>query len=127
MSSRILIVEDEPGMIELLTVALEDEGYEISIASNGEQGLKKVDDEEPDLIISDVVMPKLDGLSLVKKLKGKLQTSIIPVILLTSRDEVEDEVEGLEAGADDYIPKPIVANLLLARINRVMSIYGRAQ
>jgi cyclic di-GMP phosphodiesterase len=74
-----------------------------------------------------VVMPKLDGLSLVKKLKGQLQTSIIPVILLTSMDEVENEVEGLEAGADDYLPKPIVANLLLARINRVLAIYGREQ
>ena len=67
----------------------------------------------------------IKGFSLVKKLKSQLQTSMIPVILLTSKGEVESEVEGLEAGADDYIPKPIVANRLLARINRTMSIYGQ--
>lgn len=124
---RVLAVDDDPFIRKMLQKVLTEAQYDVVLATDGEEALEKVYRERPDLIISDVVMPRLDGLSLVKKLKGHLQTSIIPVILLTSKDEVESEVEGLEAGADDYIPKPIVANLLLARINRVLSIYGRAQ
>jgi type IV pilus assembly protein PilB len=124
---RILAVDDDPFIRKMLEKVLTEAQYDVVLATDGEEALEKVYRERPDLIISDVVMPKLDGLSLVKKLKGHLQTSIIPVILLTSMDEVENEVEGLEAGADDYIPKPIVANLLLARINRVLAIYGREQ
>ena len=122
---RILAVDDDPFIRKMLEKVLTEAQYDVVLATDGEEALEKVYRERPDLIISDVVMPKLDGLSLVKKLKGQLQTSIIPVILLTSMDEVENEVEGLEAGADDYLPKPIVANLLLARINRVLAIYGR--
>jgi type IV pilus assembly protein PilB len=124
---RVLAVDDDPFIRKMLQKVLTEAEYDVVLATDGEEALEKTYRERPDLIISDVVMPKLDGLSLVKKLKGHLQTSIIPVILLTSKDEVESEVEGLEAGADDYIPKPIVTNLLLARINRVLSIYGRAQ
>jgi CheY-like chemotaxis protein len=124
---RVLAVDDDPFIRKMLQKVLTEAQYDVVLATDGEEALEKVYRERPDLIISDVVMPNMDGLSLVKKLKSQLQTSIIPVILLTSKDEVESEVEGLEAGADDYIPKPIVANLLLARINRVLSIYGRAQ
>jgi type IV pilus assembly protein PilB len=124
---RVLAVDDDPFIRTLLEKVLSEANYEVILATDGEEALAKVFRDLPDLIISDVVMPKLDGLELVKKLKGHLQTSIIPVILLTSKDEVESEVEGLEAGADDYIPKPIVTNRLLARINRIMSIYDRAQ
>ena len=120
-------MDDDPFIRKMLEQVLTEAQYDVVLATDGEEALEKVYRERPDLIISDVVMPKLDGLSLVKKLKGHLQTSIIPVILLTSMDEVENEVEGLEAGADDYIPKPIVANLLLARIKRVLAIYGREQ
>jgi type IV pilus assembly protein PilB len=124
---RVLAVDDDPFIRTMLEKVLSEANYEVILAPDGEEALAKVFRDLPDLIISDVVMPKLDGLQLVKKLKGHLQTSIIPVILLTSKDEVESEVEGLEAGADDYIPKPIVINRLLARINRIMSIYDRAQ
>jgi type IV pilus assembly protein PilB len=124
---RVLAVDDDPFIRKMLQKVLTEAQYDVVLATDGEEALEKVYRERPDLIISDVVMPNMDGLSLVKKLKSQLQTSIIPVILLTTKDEVESEVEGLEAGADDYIPKPIVANLLLARINRVLSIYGRAQ
>jgi CheY-like chemotaxis protein len=124
---RVLAVDDDPFIRTMLEKVLSEANYEVILATDGEEALAKVYRDLPDLIISDVVMPKLDGLELVKKLKGQLQTSIIPVILLTSKDEVESEVEGLDAGADDYIPKPIVTNRLLARINRIMSIYDRAQ
>jgi type IV pilus assembly protein PilB len=124
---RVLAVDDDPFIRAMLEKVLSAANYEVILATDGEEALAKVFRDLPDIIISDVVMPKLDGLELVKKLKGHLQTSVIPVILLTSKDEVESEVEGLEAGADDYIPKPIVTNRLLARINRIMSIYDRAQ
>ncbi len=124
---RVLAVDDDPFIRKMLDKVLTEAHYEVVLATDGEEALEKVYRERPDLIISDVLMPKLDGLSLVRKLKGQLQTSTIPVILLTSKDAVESEVEGLEAGADDYLPKPIVANLLLARINRILSIYGRVQ
>jgi type IV pilus assembly protein PilB len=124
---RILAVDDDPFIRTLLEKVLSEARYEVVLATDGEEALARVYRDMPDLIISDVVMPKLDGFELVKKLKGHLQTSMIPVILLTSRDEVESEVEGLEAGADDYIPKPIVTNRLLARIGRIMSIYDRTQ
>ena len=124
---RVLAVDDDPFIRTMLEKVLSKANYEVILATDGEEALAKVYRDLPDLIITDVVMPKLDGLELVKKLKGHLQTSIIPVILLTSKDEVESEVEGLEAGADDYIPKPIVTNRLLARINRIMSIYDRTQ
>jgi type IV pilus assembly protein PilB len=122
---RVLAVDDDPFIRKMLDKVLTEAQYEVVLAVDGEEALEKVYRERPDLIISDVLMPNLDGLSLVKKLKGQLQTSTIPVILLTSKDAVESEVEGLEAGADDYLPKPIVANLLLARINRILSIYDR--
>jgi type IV pilus assembly protein PilB len=122
---RVLAVDDDPFVRKMLDKVLTEAHYEVVLATDGEEALEKVYREKPDLIILDVVMPKLDGLSLVRKLKGQLQTSTIPVILLTSKDAVESEVEGLEAGADDYLPKPIVANLLLARINRILSIYNR--
>jgi len=124
---RVLAVDDDPFIRTMLEKVLSEANYEVILATDGEEALAKAYRDLPDLIISDVVMPKLDGLELVKKLRGHLQTSIIPVILLTSKDEVESEVEGLEAGADDYISKPIVTNRLLARINRIMSIYDRAQ
>lgn len=124
---RVLAVDDDPFIRTMLEKVLSEANYEVILATDGEEALAKVYRDLPDLIISDVVMPKLDGLELVKKLKSHLQTSIIPVILLTSKDQVESEVEGLDAGADDYIPKPIVTNRLLARINRIMSIYDRAQ
>jgi type IV pilus assembly protein PilB len=124
--TRILAVDDDPFIRKMLEKVLREARFEVVLATDGQEALEKVYRVMPDLIISDLVMPRLDGLSLVKKLKGHLQTTMIPVILLTSKDEVDSEVAGLEAGADDYIPKPIVANRLLARINRIMTIYGRS-
>ncbi|MCP4402940.1 MAG: response regulator [bacterium] len=120
MSYRILIVEDEPGMIELLTVALEDEGYEISIASNGEQGLYKVTHEDPDLIISDVMMPDMNGYDFCQQLRSTPKTAAIPFIFLTAKKDVSDRVRGLNLGADDYISKPFHVVEVVARIKTLM-------
>ena len=127
MSYRILIVEDEPGMIELLSVALEDEGFIISIANNGQQGLKKVDEEEPDLIISDVMMPDMDGYEFCEQLRGNPKTATIPFIFLTAKKDVSDRVRGLNLGADDYISKPFHVVEVVARIKTLMQRVKRSR
>jgi DNA-binding response OmpR family regulator len=127
MSYRILIVEDEPGMIELLTVALEDEGFDISIAGNGEQGLKKVEEESPDLIISDVMMPDMDGYAFCQQLRDNPKTASIPFIFLTAKKDVSDRVRGLNLGADDYISKPFHVVEVVARIKTLMLRVKRNQ
>lgn len=120
MSYRILIVEDEPGMIELLSVALEDEGFNISIANNGHQGLQKVETEDPDLIISDVMMPDMDGYEFCRQLRENPKTATIPFIFLTAKKDVSDRVRGLNYGADDYISKPFHVVEVVARIKTLM-------
>ena len=127
MSYRILIVEDEPGMIELLTVALEDEGYTISIANNGQQGLKKVDEENPDLIISDVMMPDMNGYDFCEQLRNNPKTAAIPFIFLTAKKDVSDRVRGLNLGADDYISKPFHVVEVVARIKTLMQRVQRTR
>ena len=127
MSYRILIVEDEPGMIELLTVALEDKGYSISIANNGQQGLKKVDEESPDLIISDVMMPDMNGYDFCQQLRENPKTAAIPFIFLTAKKDVSDRVRGLNLGADDYISKPFHVVEVVARIKTLMQRVKRAR
>ncbi len=120
MSYRILIVEDEPGMIELLSVALEDEGFIISIANNGQEGLKKVETEEQDLIISDVMMPDMNGYEFCEQLRQNPKTASIPFIFLTAKKDVSDRVRGLNLGADDYISKPFHVVEVVARIKTLM-------
>jgi len=120
MSYRILIVEDEPGMIELLSVALEDEGFIISIAQNGQEGLQKVETEDPDLIISDVMMPDMNGYEFCEQLRQNPKTASIPFIFLTAKKDVSDRVRGLNLGADDYISKPFHVVEVVARIKTLM-------
>jgi two-component system phosphate regulon response regulator PhoB len=120
MAHRILIVEDEPGMIELLTVALEDEGYEVAIASNGIEGIEQIEKEEPDLIISDVMMPEMNGFEFCERLRSNPQTASIPFIFLTAKKDVSDRVKGLNVGADDYISKPFHVVEVVARIRSLL-------
>ena len=89
-------------------------------AKDGFEVLKLVFKEKPDLIITDFIMPKMDGVALIKKLKSRLATRYIPIIMLTAKDEVESEVVGMEAGADDYLTKPVNRKRLLTRINRLL-------
>lgn len=127
MSYRILIVEDEPGMIELLSVALEDEGFIISIANNGQQGLQKVETEDPDLIISDVMMPDMNGYEFCQQLRDNPKTATIPFIFLTAKKDVSDRVRGLNLGADDYISKPFHVVEVVARIKTLMQRVQRSR
>ena len=127
MSYRILIVEDEPGMIELLTVALEDEGYSISIANYVQLGLFFFDVERPGLGISDVMMPDMNGYDFCQQLRENPKTAAIPFIFLTAKKDVSDRVRGLNLGADDYISKPFHVVEVVARIKTLMQRVKRAR
>jgi len=117
---RILVVDDSAVFRKLVAHHLEAEGHIVVVAEDGLEGLKMTSIEKPDLIISDFRMPKMDGLTFIKKLKSQLATRFIPVIMLTAKDEVESEVEVIDAGADDYLTKPVIPKRLLARVNRLL-------
>ena len=114
MKKKILIIEDEEDLVKGLKLNLSDEGYEVDSALNGLEGLQKAMQETPDLIILDIMMPRMDGLEVCRHLRQK--NIDIPVIMLTAKSEEIDKVVGLEIGADDYITKPFSIRELLARI-----------
>jgi len=111
---HILIVEDDKGISDFLVTELQHEGYEVTLAETGRQGLEKFEDVNPDLILLDVMLPELNGLEVLRRIRA---TSNVPVILETARGETIDKIAGLNAGADDYISKPFEIEELLARIN----------
>ena len=113
MEKRILVVEDEKAIADILEFNLKKEGYSVICAYDGEDGLSKAQDENPDLILLDVMLPKLDGFEVCKRVRS---TSNVPIIMLTAREEEVDKVLGLELGADDYITKPFSMRELMARI-----------
>lgn len=122
---RILVVDDHEDNIDLLRARLEARGYEVDGANDGQQALDQVEKVCPDLILLDVMMPKMDGMEVVRRLKAKIASKelpFIPVIMQTALDSTENKVEGLDAGADDYITKPINFAELEARVNSLLRI-----
>jgi two-component system cell cycle response regulator len=119
---KILIVDDHEDNIELLRARLEARGYEVFGANDGFAALETVERVCPDLILLDVMMPKMDGIEVVRRLKANLTLPFIPVIMQTALDSTENKVEGLDAGADDYITKPINFAELEARVNSLLRI-----
>ena len=123
MSVSVLIVEDDKNIAELLQLYLEKEGYAVSIAADGGQGLAKFRGEQPDLVLLDVMMPVMDGWAVCKTIRAESQT---PIIMLTAKSETDDKVTGLRSGADDYITKPFEMKEVLARIEAVLRRSDRA-
>lgn len=115
--SKILVIDDEPGIIKLITAYLKPEGYEVLTASDGESGLKAARAFKPDLILLDIMLPGLDGIELLARLRRE---SDVYVILLTARTEETDKVVGLTVGADDYVTKPFSPRELVARIKAAL-------
>lgn len=113
---RVLVVEDEPAQREVLAYNLEAEGFAVSRAENGEEALILVDEEAPDIIVLDWMMPNLSGIEVCRRLKIRPETRGIPVIMLSARSEEVDKVRGLETGADDYVVKPYSVIELMARV-----------
>lgn len=118
--SKILIVDDEPVNVDLLEQELEELGYETLSASNGQEALHQVTTETPDLILLDVMMPVMDGFTVCRMLKGDETTRLIPIVIMTALDAVEDRIKGIEAGADDFLTKPVNERELLARIQTAL-------
>ena len=115
---RILIVDDEEDVLELVRYNLEKNGYTVETAATGEEALKKVRFKKPDLMVLDLMLPGVDGLNVCKQLKSDPRTEQLPIIMLTAKGEEADIVTGLELGADDYVTKPFSPKVLVARIRR---------
>lgn len=124
INQRILVVEDEANIQELLRYNLEKNGYKVTIADNGVDGLEKAFCNVPDLIILDIMLPGLDGLEVCKRLRMEKKTKKVPIIMLTAKSEEFDKVLGLELGADDYMTKPFSINELIARIRAAIRRTG---
>jgi DNA-binding NarL/FixJ family response regulator len=119
---RILVVDDEPFNVDYLQQELEAHGFVIETAANGAEALQRVAVAAPDLVLLDVMMPELDGIAALRILKGDPETRLIPVILMTALNAIEDRVCGIEAGADDFLSKPVDDRELLARIRTALSL-----
>src|SRR5512139_867842 len=116
--ARVLVVDDEPAVRESLTSSLIFEGYQVGEACDGVDALEKVEQDKPDLVLLDVLMPRMDGLTACRRLRAR--GDMLPVLMLTARDMVGDRVTGLDAGADDYLVKPFELDELLARIRALL-------
>jgi two-component system, OmpR family, alkaline phosphatase synthesis response regulator PhoP len=119
---KVLVVDDEVYILHILDFILGAESYDVVTATNGEQALQKVRDEKPDLVILDIMMPKLDGYETCRMIKNDTATKHIPVILLTAKGREIDQKLGREVGANDYITKPFSPNKLIERVQAILGV-----
>jgi two-component system phosphate regulon response regulator PhoB len=120
LSPFILVVEDEDALATLLQYNLEKEGYQVALAADGEEALLLVDERMPDLVVLDWMLPKISGIELCRRLRGRSETRNMPIMMLTARGEESDRIRGLDTGADDYVTKPFSMTELAARIRAVL-------
>ena len=118
--ARILVADDEPDVRELIVYRLRRAGYEVLEAPNGEAALALALEHIPDLVVADVMMPRVDGYELTRQLRASEQTRRVPVILLTARTQEADVAQGFDAGADDYLKKPFSPDELVQRVRAVL-------
>lgn len=121
MPKKILVIEDEANIAELLRLYLEKEGYETAVAKDGGAGVAAFDAEKPDLVLLDIMLPVMDGWQVLREIRARGKT---PVIMLTAKGETQDKITGLESGADDYITKPFEVKEVVARIHAVLRRFG---
>ncbi len=117
MAERILVIEDEPKISDLIKRGLIYEGYTVDVTANGEQGLAQARDNQPDLVVLDLMLPGIDGFEVCKRLRAG---GDVPILMLTARDAVTDKVKGLDSGADDYLTKPFNFDELVARVRALL-------
>lgn len=117
----VLVVEDDPVILRLLEVNFELEGFTVLLAQDGDEGIKVAQAEKPDIIVSDIMMPKVSGIELVETLKGKKATASIPIILLSAKAQTGDLKAGIDAGADEYVTKPFEPLDLIDRVNALLA------
>jgi len=124
---HVLIIEDEEHIVELIKFNLESNGYKVSYAFNGRDGLKRVEMEKPDLVLLDLMLPEIDGIEVCNRIKSNREIKQIPIIMLTAKSSETDKIIGLEIGADDYITKPFSIRELLTRIKVILRRYQNTQ
>jgi adenylate cyclase len=122
MKKKVLIVDDTPLNVKILADVLEFKGYQVITASGGREGLAKVESEKPDIVLLDVMMPDLDGYAVCREIRANPATAILPVVMVTALDPTQERVKGLEAGADDFLAKPINQPELFARVQSLLRI-----
>jgi two-component system, OmpR family, phosphate regulon response regulator PhoB len=120
MTPQVLVVEDEDALSTLLQYNLEKEGYQVRLAADGEEAMVQVDERLPDLIVLDWMLPKISGIEVCRRLRGRVETRNVPIVMLTARGEESDRIRGLDTGADDYVIKPFSMTELTARIRAVL-------
>ena len=126
-AKKILIVEDERDILQLVKLYLEKESYRVSTAATGPDGLNAARTEHPDLLVLDLMLPDMDGLEVCKRLRADQQTATLPIIMLTAKAEESDTVIGLELGADDYVTKPFSPKALVARVKALLRRVDRSK
>lgn len=124
-NKKVLVVDDEPDVLALLTLMLKSQGYNVITAIDGQEALEKARKEAPDLILLDVMLPKMDGYKVARMLKFDENFSHIPIILLTAKIQEKDRQTGLEMGANDYMTKPFDTALLLSKVKETLSKKGK--
>ncbi|HIT24654.1 MAG TPA: response regulator transcription factor [Candidatus Enterenecus avicola] len=124
MPRKVLIVEDDKNIADLMRLYLEKESMECQVSNDGLEGLEKFHQFQPDLVMLDIMLPGMDGWTICRKIR---ETSKVPIIMLTAKGELEDKVNGLELGADDYITKPFEMKEVLARVHAVLRRYGEEE
>ncbi len=122
MDETILLVDDDPALLEVTSIVLASEGYRVVTAADGTEALRALEGEDLDLVILDIMLPRMSGFEVLKKMR---EQSDVPVVLLTAKSQSVDKVVGLELGADDYITKPFDTKELLARIKAILRRFGR--
>jgi DNA-binding response OmpR family regulator len=119
---RILVVDDEIGALTLIGIMLERGGFEVLKAKDAEQALSVLELETPDLIILDVMMPGMDGIELCRVLRSRSDTQELPILILSARGDAKSVMSGMDAGASDYLPKPILHHDLVAKVRRMLNL-----
>ena len=120
MNKKILVIEDDPNALRLMVYTLEQEGYQVITASDGLDGLTKAQDEHPDLVVLDVMLPGLDGYEVCRQLRQQTETAALPILMLSAKARQDDKDVGLKMGADDYLAKPADPSAIVDRVKALL-------
>jgi DNA-binding response OmpR family regulator len=126
MEKKILVIEDDPATLRLVDYSLRHEGYQVITASNGLEGIRKVHNEAPDLVILDVMLPGMDGFEICHRLKSEPATAQMPIMMFSAKAQEIDKNTGLKVGADDYLTKPVAPAEIVSRVQKLLTRNRRA-
>jgi len=120
MAKKILIIEDDPGSRRLTEFTLKREGYEVLTAGNGLEGLNKINRDQPDLVVLDVMLPGIDGYEIARRIRSQPETAKLPILMLSGKVRAEDKTTGLQVGANDYLSKPASPALIVQKVSALL-------